>query len=76
MCRYCEPKMEYGIEPLAEVTYLPNMVMKANLAYLNYGRYMLEFYVKHSASEFGIKKAVECNYCPKCGRPLHCKRKK
>ena len=76
MCRYCEPKRPYGIEPLAEVKYLPDVYLSANIAYLSYGRYMLEIYCRNTKEDEGVRKAIECNYCPKCGRPLNYKRKR
>ena len=74
MCRYCEPKMPYGIEPLAEAKFLNDILITANLSYLTYGSYMLEIVCQKDSEQ--AKKVIECNYFPKCGRPLHFKRKK
>ena len=70
MCRYCEAKMPYGIEPLSEGRFLPDMSISINLAYMSYGRYMLEVHCNYHKDGFKAKKAIEVNYCPKCGRPL------
>lgn len=75
MCRYCEPKMPYGIEPLAQGTFLPDMTISANLNYLTYGRYMIEIHCHYHKDGFKAKKVIKCNYCPMCGRPLNVKRK-
>ena len=75
MCRYCEPKMPYGIEPLSEGRFLPDMSISMNLAYMSYGRYMLEVHCNYHKDGFKAKKAIEVNYCPKCGRPLARKKK-
>lgn len=76
MCRFCEPKMPYGIEPLAAGRFLPDMTISANLAYITYGHYMLEIYCKYNRDGFKAKKAIPINYCPKCGRPLNFKGRK
>ena len=76
MCRFCEAKRPYDIKPLAQVDLLPDVQLEANIAYLTYGRYMIEIYAHYFRDDIRVKKAIECNFCPKCGRALFVKHKK
>ena len=76
MCRFCEAKTPYAIKPLAQVDLLPDVQLEANIAYLTYCRYMIEIYAHYFRDDIRVKTAIECNFCPKCGRPLFVKHKK
>lgn len=76
MCRFCEAITPYAIKPLAQVDLLPDVQLEANIAYLTYGRYMIEIYAHYFRDDIRVKTAIECNFCPKCGRPLFVKHKK
>lgn len=61
MCRYCEPKTEYGVMPL---THIGTVI---EIGHSEYGNGPTLRVMAHDGR---LLKEVDINYCPRCGKAL------